>query len=164
MASQLRNERGIGALALVLGMGVVMLIIASTVAAQARYDLRLSMAETQAVRMEEIVRGVFNETAAAVAADSRWPLARSTGCTLVGPYPATCRDVLERRVYYGTDSRAYEQVPVKVLWRASADTAEQETYGWVVVDDTGAVSVVYYHQVCRPSDDFLTWGPCSPGG
>lgn len=159
------DQRGGVGLLLAVGAAVLLLVLGTTVAAQTRQELRMAVAETEAAAVEARVQGLFNE-AAVLAAESRdWPDTDEVGCVLSGTYPRVCRDVKTRRSVTTTYMGDWEQIPVRVKWQATGTSPVMSTFGWVMIDTvSGDISIWYNHHWCTPSSDYLTYGPCEPGG
>lgn len=154
----------------------VLLLIASTVAGQARSELRMSVAETEAAQVKAILEGAFNAAGLKAQNDPSWPTPVDpewtdgrTPCSpdiaSGGVYPAFCIQALARRTINAITLDPVDQVPIRVVWKATSDADPREEYGWVLIDPGGGVLGVLRHNYwCAPDPDYdpdnPLLGPC----
>jgi hypothetical protein len=165
------GERGAAALLVALGTMVVMLLIAVTVGAQVRQELRMSRAEVDVTQVEALVTGAFQEAAARADADVYWPNPPDDGTSLCTPsgtsYPSICTQALARRSV-STRSGNRKEIPVRAVVKMDDASPPQAVYGWILIDPktNKVMGVYYYHRWCtypspptNPSQQ-----PCEQGG
>lgn len=140
----------------------------------------MSTAETEAAQVMTLIEGSFNAAGLKAQSDPNWPSVSDSewtdGTSICSPeaasggtYPAYCLQALVRRSVNSLTLSPVDQIPIRVVWKATSTSQEQATYGWILVAPvTGDVlGLGRYNHWCVPDPSYdpenPVLGPCKLG-